>query len=380
MNRRRELRCDLAAAALLAFVVTSAAPVLAQGRPDDVLPPGYASVDAPGVAFWALTPYPSRHQLLIDANEWPRAVRGAIDGLQLRRNAATGQDTRGGRLHVTVDVSFPTRSARDASPDFAANRGPAPVRVFDGMLDLAARPARTGGVPSFDGPDAVTIPFVVPVALPRNGTLLVETTTVPFTDPTTGLADSPWWPIDALVSPDPGAVTDLGLGCIPGLGSAPAGVDPGTLAVGGTARFPLRGGASGATAWFGLGFAGIAGPLPLPFDLGPLGAPGCSIQIAPLVVEPRALTGLPGSTERGLATAGVELPIAAPLVGRHIATQWFVFDPSANALGLTTSNGVLGALRPAPSRGIAWVRADDTGAATGTVIRDRVPVLRFRSP
>ncbi|MCI0587337.1 MAG: integrin alpha [Planctomycetes bacterium] len=78
------------------------------------------------------------------------------------------------------------------------------------------------------------------------------------------------------------------------------------------------------------------GGIPLPFDLGILGLPGCSLAV-PLSGTIGAFTGpLPGS-----GIGGTTLPLAIPpdsaLVGGSIAFQWYVADPGPGPFpGVTT--------------------------------------------
>ncbi len=79
-------------------------------------------------------------------------------------------------------------------------------------------------------------------------------------------------------------------------------------------------------------FVGISnttyGPTPLPFDLGGLGAPGCSVLSSG--EDLRLLTNVLGS-----ALWQWTIPNAP---GVSFYNQAFVFDPAANALGITVSN------------------------------------------
>ena len=73
---------------------------------------------------------------------------------------------------------------------------------------------------------------------------------------------------------------------------------------------------------------------PLPFDLTPFQAPGCSLRVRPDIVRD------------GWATAGGDysaaLPIAAntALLGVDIHLQAFPGDPTVNGFGRTSSNGL----------------------------------------
>jgi hypothetical protein len=74
------------------------------------------------------------------------------------------------------------------------------------------------------------------------------------------------------------------------------------------------------------------GPLALPYPLAGIGMPGCW-----LLVSPDAHCAQPSTT--GSATFRIPVPSDPSFVGRSFHNQALVLDPSANPLGLTTSNG-----------------------------------------
>lgn len=82
------------------------------------------------------------------------------------------------------------------------------------------------------------------------------------------------------------------------------------------------------TTWLGL---------PLPFDLRPLGAPGCLILASGEVLLPNASNGA-GATSQTIA-----VPNVAVLVARSVFNQWTILDP-ATQLGLVTTNGGKGTI------------------------------------
>ena len=85
-------------------------------------------------------------------------------------------------------------------------------------------------------------------------------------------------------------------------------------------------------------FVGISnttyGPTPLPFGLGSLGAPGCNVLSSG--EDLRLLTNVLGSSLWQWTIPN------AP--GVSFYNQAFAFDPAANALGLTVSNGGQGTI------------------------------------
>ncbi|MCR9247524.1 MAG: PQQ-like beta-propeller repeat protein [bacterium] len=78
---------------------------------------------------------------------------------------------------------------------------------------------------------------------------------------------------------------------------------------------------------------------PLPADLQPLGAPGCSLLADPQFNLLR-VTDLTGST-----TQPIPIPNAAGLAGLELTAQWFVPDPTIGTLGASSSEGVAVVIR-----------------------------------
>jgi hypothetical protein len=73
--------------------------------------------------------------------------------------------------------------------------------------------------------------------------------------------------------------------------------------------------------------------IPLPFDLGQLGAPGCSL------LAPGAVLQVANTDANGAGSTQVPVPNDASLCGAHAYQQWVILDPTANGLGFVTSNG-----------------------------------------
>jgi hypothetical protein len=84
---------------------------------------------------------------------------------------------------------------------------------------------------------------------------------------------------------------------------------------------------------FGLQDQRLGGVIPLPVDLGGIGAPNCQIHVDLLAVAGAA------TDAAGISRMPLTLPTQAGLVGQTFFVQWLVLDPSANALGLVTSAG-----------------------------------------
>jgi hypothetical protein len=123
-----------------------------------------------------------------------------------------------------------------------------------------------------------------------------------------------------------GRTSSHGDGCLGSNGTPSLGFT-GSPVQGNTITFDLTNGVQNGIALLVAGFTNAA---PFPFDLGVVGAPGCS-QFTDLGVTLVALTDPAGA-------ASIPLAIPPAFVGFRFFTQYAVLDPAANAFGFTTSN------------------------------------------
>lgn len=94
----------------------------------------------------------------------------------------------------------------------------------------------------------------------------------------------------------------------------------------------LAGGAPSSAAILALGLSETAwAGIPLPFDLAPLGAPGCRLW-HDFTVMAAALTD-----PSGAASQALPIPFDPALFGARLRASWLNLDSAANTLGLTTS-------------------------------------------
>jgi hypothetical protein len=133
----------------------------------------------------------------------------------------------------------------------------------------------------------------------------------------------------------PGSFTAFGAGCRGSSNAVLGQVAAGTPDIGQTATYQGQLAPPFGSVWLMLGLSNTAfGALPLPFDNGPIGAPGCFTYCSHDVIYP--LT----ASFQGLASVAVPFPNATNLVGSRVHTQYWALDLAANSLGLTTSRAI----------------------------------------
>lgn len=338
-----------------------------------VVPQQFDTSEAGGVAFWALSPFVTRRQLVLGPSHLGALVGKTIDSISMRRNMGDPGPLTGGLLDLEVWLSHSQRAPTAMSTYFTRNAGADAVKVFQGTVTIPASPAAPTTPAPWTSPYAFTIHFTESFTY-LGGNLCIETLTRPVAGQT-----APWWTIDAVVEPGGGTVAKYGGSCIPGMGRHPAGADARSAVVGSTAVFYLRGvrNRGEALCMFGTSRQRY-GSLQLPVDLSPYGALGCQLSINPIAFNNSTPIESPIAGSPGLARWGLLIPPLPALAGAKIYTQWNVMEPGINPLNLTFSNGVeltIGAARPHWDAG--WIESPEASSPVGFQVTGRVPVLKI---
>ncbi len=85
------------------------------------------------------------------------------------------------------------------------------------------------------------------------------------------------------------------------------------------------------------------GTFPLPIDLTPLGGFGCSLLVAPEIVELAVTVGSQGAAT---ATIGIAIPPLPSFIGISAFSQWLVEDPAALNTVMSTTAGLWSIVAP----------------------------------
>jgi hypothetical protein len=328
-----------------------------------VVPNGYAAHEGNGGNYhpwnqYSILSYLHMQQIYDSSNFTDQGVRGPVRIVQLRFRADGTGGTWGGGMwsNVRIDMSSATVDYRAPNLSFAQNHG-----ADRATVNQSPQVAVAAGTSRSPGPWYVTVPIHAFVYDPTTGRdLLVDIEiqsglvgTSFHTDHVQGSTNPPplgtrlitilsGSPVGTSVSIDYTPVTEFLFepvagyrkfadGCAGTRGLAGNRVvvlpRPGQDLVATIDNVPLPG---LAVVLLGLGTStSTAGPLP--FDLGPFGAPGCHWHVADDAGV--LLLGAGGSV-----TLTVPIPWRAALLGLRFHSQAAVLDAGANALGMVVSD------------------------------------------
>ena len=330
-----------------------------------VAPAGYANTEGNGSNYWPWNQYPTASYLHVQeiydsANFTNQGVTGPIRITQLRYRANGGPGAWGGGMwpNVRIDVSTAAVDYLAPSLTFAQNHGPDRATVLAGQVIVQA------GSGSTPGPWYVTIPVTPFVYDPGSGDdfvidieivgMLVGTSL--HVDHVSGAASPPplgtrlltassGSPVGTSISFHYTPVTEfrferlaayetLGPGCV-GSGGVPSNRATSLPLLGQTMVVRLGNLPPPAVAAFAVGWNNTTSSLGmLPYDLGALGAPGCTWRVS--LDLPVLLAGAGGASSFSFA-----IPNDRAYLGLRFYTQALVLDAAANALGATASDAAV---------------------------------------
>ncbi|MEZ5989119.1 MAG: hypothetical protein R3F30_08350 [Planctomycetota bacterium] len=319
------MRSVLAVAVALSAVLSSAG---AQSTTSKVIPPEVATTDGN-----SSSPYFSGYGAGIAQQvvaSWAVCKANAlINQVDLRADGAnTGALSSRTFTNLKFYVGYATTTPSTMSSTFASNRG-AVTKYIDAAYTL---PAQVANARPFNIPFKLTSPFVY---LPVKGDLLIEWE-VP------GMYSKGQYFFDAHnLKTSSGTATPFGTAGTFSKTSSYGVQGPATdkLVPGGSIEFNAYGVPSnnGSVAFLGFSRSQF-GPLSLPFDLTPLGAPKNFLNVGIDLVLPLPLTA--GKIGVFNGSAIVPVPNDNTLPGLHVYMQGAFVDTQANNFGLVFSQGV----------------------------------------
>lgn len=315
---------------------------------------------------------PVHAQLIYNTADIPIAG-GPLKSMSFRRANYSASLPANPAASVTLALSLSVgpNAEMQVSESFAANVGSNATQVFNGTITLPPE-AYSGPGP---GPFWALIPFQAPfLYIQSMGPALVADFQVTVYTPLAPATDS--WLIDAQTMPQSGAHAIQGpsqVNCKSSTGGycgafGSAGLygpgAPWSYTLGNSAAmFKLLPNAPGVMTYGTQGNGTVWNGLSLPFDLAPLGAPGCFWSTNIVLAIPIQVDAT------GVVTVRVRVPNDPFLIGATFFDQGAIVDPAANALGLVTlwsSRWTVGTSR-LPGGALVSKMLDSAASPTGNV-------------
>ncbi len=329
----------------------------------------------------------SRTQILISRSVLGPSAKKLLYGISIRRDTGMNTDLgkrgwKGGWIDLEIRASWTPADPKAPSRDFAKNHGKRVFSVYRGLVAVPTSTWSGSGPAPFRSPHALRVPFKIPLPAASSGALCLELVNR-RPAPSTGKLPPENWIADLWVQDLGARALSFGKDCFFAGKKSPVGflatnaqVETSTLAPGASFEAEATGPKGlPALALLGLSNKSFAG-IPLPFDLGLLGAPGCKLYVSidlAVAVPPRSFDR---SYPFGEFRLLFPLPNFTSLAGATLYQQWLFLEPRRNRLGLTASDAVLARFgtKP-PTLGMSMVQAYAPAASSGTVYLDRTPVL-----
>jgi len=317
---------------------------------------------------------PVHIQLIYNSADVPFAA-APVQSISFRRPnyAASLPANPAATATMTIKMSSGPNDEATASKLFASNLGTVVTQVFQGKINLPSQAYSGPGAAAFN----VKIPFNPPFIFTKTAGkgLVVDIVTSQYT-PTASKAS---WLVDAQYEQGSGGRTTNGtsqVNCKFSTGKFSSSISSRPPKGPGYEFYYSLGSllpnAPGLQVFGSMGVGSVWGPITLPLDLGPLGAPGCQWKVDILVAWPvttDANGNLPYTTM---------IPNDPALIGAYWFEQCAIVDQAANALGLVTtwsSKWTIGNT-PLPGGSIVYKALDTAGAKEGGFTQTAV-VARF---
>jgi|GEM_PF-3218808 len=340
------------------------------------VPARATGVEGANVETFLLGGFAGKTQMVVARGQLGPLLGQPIRRIIVRRDAQTNDampgGMKGGWIDLEIRASWTSASLNSLSTSFAKNHAHTPIVVYRGAYHVTDSPHLSAGTRVASLIPSVSAHIVLQRQIPpsKTGNLCLEFIHRPHA---TKAAPESWF-ADAMDA-STGAATTFGRSCwraghadVQSNGIADRALLGGTLVCttdGPTGRLALLTIGASNQQW---------GKNKLPFDLAGLGAPGCFVYASQDFSVGRVVGALQ-NFPTGAAQWELPLPKDAGLVGARVYTQWFFFDPTANALSLTATNGASTTIGAMPKLGVALVRSQDPNASTGRRDTGFAPVL-----
>lgn len=289
-----------------------------------------------------------QYQQVHNATSFNVPIAGLVNRMRFRPKAATA----GGIADMEMFMALSPKSANTASSTFAGNE------TASSLVNVFVRKNYNMpivGANIWGGPDITfDAPFALPPSLDMSWRVVIYSNTTPSTGNTLDCYSD--WRF-GLSSPFTGCAHPLGTRAAVHNSTYRSPGQPWDL--NGYSYLPNV--AIPAALFIG-DSSGTWGSIPLPYDMGAIGAPGCSIVNNPVAILP----GVTLANPTGFLGFSVPTPENPVLVGASLFTQFIFVEAGANALGAFTSNGRVNSPIPGPIE-VTRIYASGTTATSGSV-------------
>ena len=336
---------------LMSSAVVLALASLLPAQQTKVIPADAASQDGSALSVYPTGYGGGRAQQIILSAAVGRSV-AVLQELRWRIDKGSATISAMSFPNMSMWISETSVTPVAMSNSFASNRTGTPKLVFKGTLNAPAQ----SGTPSFNIVWKLNAPYIYNT---MKGHLLLEWE---LPQP----AYKPNYFIDAHKSgTSQGSFASFGKGG--SFGTTENYVvqsNAGKLTPGGTMVFEASGLSQQYPAAACFGFSRTSyGPLPLPLDMTPLGAPSNMLYVSMDLLLPCTWSVVGG---RNVAMSGFPIPKVNGLDGLTMYAQGLFLDPKANALGIVTSPG-LALSMPITVAVTSLLGSYDYKAATGSL-------------
>jgi hypothetical protein len=314
----------------------------------------------------------SRSQVIVDCADI--AIPATLwNSLSVRRPIGLGNGNSAFTANATIRMSISTSPWTAATNTFAANHGASPTTVLSGQISLPAATNQATWPAPWQSPFPFSAPF--PYVGAAGSSLVID-----LQQDQTGLlvAGSLWYL--EYTTPNVGGRYQNGgsaqSNCRFSGGSYNSGLGYTTAGLagnGGTWYVQYSGLQAGLVGIGAIGARGEGGTwngVPLPIDLGPMGAPGCRWSVSMEIV-----IGLSTGTTTSARWPNMTLPNDPALRGASFYDHTLWIDPPANQLGLVagwSSRWGIGTGLGAPGA-IVYATGNNHSSPTGTLTPGGMP-------
>ncbi len=322
--------------------------------------------------------YEGRTQVLIARSTLRGFAKKSIRRIIVRRDAQTAaafpNGMKGGWIDLMILASWTSRDIRNPSIMFAANHGTGQQVVYRGAYRVpdSVRLAPGTRVASLAPNVSAHIVLQTPIAYVPNHNLCLE-----FVHRKHATRPGPGsWHADLDVRPG-GSRSTFGRSCFrSGRVDAAANRFAGAGVIGGSVVCVTR----APVTPMALLIVGASnqqwGNNKLPFDFGTMGAKNCYLFVSLDLLMPTGAKKLPRHPGSIVRTE-FPLPYSRGLVGTRLFSQWWFYQPGANSLSMTTTNGASLRIVSLPGLESTLVSSDDAASSTGHVAPERALALRL---